>query len=241
MGFLLAWLRIFGLIISLMFLLTGLLIANALLGSSWDRGLRYRRRYTSVSKWILGVRVLTKGTPVDGPALYVSNHRSLLDPFLNLNVIDAVIVSKAEVSKYPLVGRGTRATGVIFVHRQHASSRNEAKEALRSVLTGGKSVLIYPEGTTSNELTTQEFRLGSFKVAAEESIPVVPVAIDYRNPDHKWHSGGLLPFFVRKFSSRKIYAGMVIGEPLASDSAEKLCELARSWIDDQLLKMEYPA
>ena len=240
MGYLRAWLRIIGLILSLLVLLTALLFANAVLGYSYQRGLRYRRRYTGLSLRILGVRAIIKGKPANMTALYVSNHRSMLDPFINLRVIDAVIVSKAEVAHYPLVGTGARATGVIFVQRDHSGSRNAAKEAIGDTLEGGRPVLIYPEGTTSNLVTTQEFKLGSFKVAAEAGIPVVPVAIDYQDPEHKWHSGGLLSFFVRKFSARRIKASMVIGEPLRGDNPEALCSEAQAWINDQLLGMEYP-
>ena len=92
----------------------------------------------------------------------------------------------------------------------------------------------------SNVPATQQFKLGSFKVAAEEGIPVVPVAVDYRDPEHKWQSGGLLSFFLRKFSAKRIYAGMALGEPLMSGSAEELCELSQAWIDQQLGEMEYP-
>ena len=240
MGFLRAWLRIFGLIISLLILLPCLLVANAVLGYSYQRGLRYRRRYIGISKRLLGVRVKVKGIPIDGTALYVSNHRSMLDPFIGLHIIDAVIVSKAEVAKYPLVGTGARATGVIFVQRDKVESRNTAKETLRQTLKSGKPVLIYPEGTTSNVPTSQQFRLGSFKVAAEEGIPVVPVAIDYKHPDHKWDSGGLFAFFIRKFSTRTIYAGICIGQPLTGSSGEDLCARSKAWIDDQLRQMEYP-
>jgi len=232
-----AWLRITALVLTLIYYLFGLILKTKIFGRKRERGLSYRRKYIRVSLRILGVELEKHGQQADFPALYVSNHRSLLDPLINLLYIDAVIVSKAEVSKYPLIGIGAKLTGVIFVQRQEGSSRAAAKEAIRKALLNGLPVLIYPEGTTSNVPATQEFKLGSFAVAAAENIPVVPVAVEYRNPDHKWNEGGLLPFFVRKFSAPKIEAFTAIGDPFVSNDPQVVMKKSRAWIDDQVTKV----
>ena len=237
MGTIRAWLRILGIILALVWLLSGLMLRTWIFGRTRERGLKYRRRYIKTCLWILGVRLEHSGSQIEGPALYVSNHRSMLDPFINLLFIDAVIVSKAEVSSYPLVGVGAKLTGVIFVKRDHGSSRAAAKEAIRQALKEGLPVLIYPEGTTSNLHGTREFKRGSFTVAAEEGYPVVPVMLEYRNPSHKWHEGGLLKFFVQKFSARHIDAVTEIGSPIISDDADFLCSQAQEWITDKIVEV----
>ena len=229
-----AWLRVISVVGVLAYFLSRLLATAAVRGHTDDRAFRYRRKFIRTSLGVLGVEVFYRGVQIDEPALYVSNHRSLLDPFLNLLKIDAWVVSKAEVSSYPLVGKGARETGVIFVDRENSKSRAVAKEAIRNALMEGKSILIYPEGTTSNFDTTRDFRLGSFKVAAELGIPVVPVALDYRKVEHKWHDGRLLPFFIRKFGDRRIDAAMAIGEPIKSDDATLLMRESTDWIHRQL-------
>lgn len=234
MGYARAWLRIFGIAIALGWYLSGLVVRTWVFGQDRNRGLRYRRKYIRTSLAILGVDLVREGSQIDEPALYVSNHRSMLDPFINLLFIDAVIVSKAEVSRYPLVGFGAKLTGVIFVERDKGSSRAAAKEAIREALQNGLPVLIYPEGTTSNLETTREFKLGSFNVAAEEGKPVVPVMLEYRDPEHKWHEGALLPFFLKKFSAKEIEAATVIGSPMISSDAESLRLEAQEWVGRQL-------
>lgn len=213
------------------------MLRSSIFGYDRERGFRYRRKYIRRALKILGVSVQRKGNPIDQPALYVSNHRSMLDPMVNLQVIDACIVSKAEVAKYPLVGRGAKETGVIFVDRSDTTSRSAAKDAIRNALQVGESVLIYAEGTTSNVPLTQQFKLGSFGVAAELGIPVVPVALDYQDIDHKWHDGDLFPFFLRKFSSRHIECAMTIGEPLHGETALDLMKQTKSWVNTELERM----
>ena len=232
-----AWFRVIGILLLLVFELGGLVLRSSIFGYDRERGFRYRRKYIRRALKILGVSVQRKGNPIDQPALYVSNHRSMLDPMVNLQVIDACIVSKAEVAKYPLVGRGAKETGVIFVDRSDTTSRSAAKDAIRNALQVGESVLIYAEGTTSNVPLTQQFKLGSFGVAAELGIPVVPVALDYQDIDHKWHDGDLFPFFLRKFSSRHIECAMTIGEPLHGETALDLMKQTKSWVNTELERM----
>jgi lyso-ornithine lipid O-acyltransferase len=186
---------------------------------------------------ILGLNLKVEGRAHTGPALYVSNHRSILDPFIELNLIEAFIVSKAEVARYPLIGAGARATGVIFVQRGDHTSRSATKDAIKKTLLEGFSVLIYPEGTTSNLQTTQEFKLGSFKVAFDAKIPVIPVAIDYRDETHKWDEGGLLAFIMNKFASKRIDTALQIGVPMTGDTAMEVMQNSQKWIHDELLQM----
>ncbi len=201
-----------------------------------SRGFRFRRKYIRHALKILQVECTYSGEAIAGPALYVSNHRSLLDPFLNLLKVDAWVVSKAEVESYPLVGRGAIETGVIFVQRNNSESRNAAKEAIREALKDGKSILIYPEGTTSNVPTSNEFKVGSFTVAAELDIPVVPIAVDYKKVEHKWNEGGLLKFFLNKFSDSVIYASMSIGPPMRRTDAIQLKNDAQAWINGEITR-----
>jgi 1-acyl-sn-glycerol-3-phosphate acyltransferase len=222
--------RIIALMIALLWYLLRLMLISKIMGETEERGFRYRRKFTRVALWILGVRLTIHGKMADIPVLYVSNHRSLLDPFIQLRHIDAYIVSKSEVEKYPLVGTGARETGVVFVKRESKESRVATREAIKDLLLAGKSVLIYPEGTTSNELLVQDFRVGAFKIAAEINIPVVPVAIQYSDESDHWHDGPMLPFFLRKFAKRRIEAHLSIGEMLQEQDPILLMDKARESI-----------
>ena len=45
-------------------------------------------------------------------------------------------------------------------------------------LSGGMSVVVFPEGSRSRDGRMHAFRRGAFKLATEFSLPVVPVTID---------------------------------------------------------------
>jgi 1-acyl-sn-glycerol-3-phosphate acyltransferase len=46
-----------------------------------------------------------------------------------------------------------------------------------STLRGGRSLLVFPEGTTSNADSLLPFRNGPFRAAAVSGTPVVPIAL----------------------------------------------------------------
>lgn len=237
-GRLRAYLRIALFVLAMCWYLGRLLIAFAVKGATEQRGFLYRRKFNRAAMAILGVRCTVHGRQSAQPVLYVSNHRSLLDPIIQLRYIDTYIVSKAEVEQYPLIGRGARETGVIFVKRDSRESRMASREAIRNLLKNNKSVLIYPEGTTSDLSTTRDFRMGAFEIAAELKVPVVPIAIRYTDPNDSWADGPMLPFFIRKFAKNQTHAQMWIGTPISSDDATVLMQKSREWINQRLLDKE---
>jgi len=226
--------RIVVLMTTLCWDLSQLLLISWLRGETEARGFRYRQKFTRAAMRILGVRLTLHGAQYRDPALYVSNHRSLLDPIIQLHFIDAYIVSKSEVEKYPVVGRGARETGVVFVKRESKESRVATRNAIHQLLATGKSVLIYPEGTTSNLPTIQDFKPGAFKIATEVGIPVVPVTIQYSDPEDHWHDGPMLPFFIRKFAKPHIDAYLSIGDPISASDPGRLMAEAKDVISHEI-------
>ena len=226
-----AWLRIIALIGVLAWYILRLKMTSLFVSPDEKLGFRYRRNYTRVAMRILGVHLRISGRHETIPGLYVSNHRSLLDPVIGLHFIDAYIVSKAEVAAYPLIGYGSSKTGVVFVKRENKESRMATREAIRDLLIAGKAVMIYPEGTTSDADTTIDFKPGAFEIAAETGVPVVPVAIQYASRSNHWADGPMLPFFIRKFSNRKIDVSIAFGEPIRDHDPEMLLRKSQSWIN----------
>lgn len=184
---------------------------------------------------ILGIQVHFQTGAQPSVCLYISNHRSLLDPLIELGYIDTHILSKADVEKYPLMGPGARATGVIFVERHDPDSRKAALSTIEKTLLRGASVLIYPEGTTHNEKLTSEFKRGTFDVAFNKQIPVVPVMIEYPDPEYYWTDGSLLDYFNTIFSRRgKHHINLEIGEPIFSSSANELLKTTQATINTMI-------
>ena len=212
---------------------TPLWVRAALGPIDWTHHQRVRQRFCRRALRILGIELTVAGSPYEGGAcVYASNHRSWLDPFVDLAVVWAFPVAKAEVGKLPFVAPGARATGILFVDRQDRSSRQAIMEEMTAALGRGHSILIYPEGTTSTEVGTREFKRGAFTVAATARVPLVPLVIQYSDPSYYWGDGeSLWDNFVQVAGAKRTPVHLTIGAPRAvADPAEALTEV-RAYID----------
>ena len=235
-----ASLRMLLLILSIPLLMLPYYISSPLLGRSQDRRFRLRRKWVHFVMWVLGIKVELSGNPNPDkkPILYVSNHRTFTDPVVVTAFIDAFAIAKAEVSSYPLIGRGAKETGVIFVHRDKKSSRNATKDAIEKALSEGKNILIYPEGTTGDQVLTKEFKKGSFDVAAEHQYAVVPVTLEYADTEKDyWFQRGLREQFFRQYSKSKTYTKIHFSDPVFDSNGLQLMEKAQKEIDTQIQRM----
>lgn len=115
---------------------------------------------------------------VDKKKIYVvvANHQSMLDILLLWNTkIPHKWVSKSEVFRTPFIGWQMRLHGDIELKR--ASNRGIANmiEDCKRKIEGGDSVLIFPEGTRSENDELKIFKTGAFKIALDTKTPILPI------------------------------------------------------------------
>jgi 1-acyl-sn-glycerol-3-phosphate acyltransferase len=183
----------------------------------------------------LNIRIEQTGKAVVGNFLYISNHRSYIDPVCVALWIPFVPIAKAEVGKWLLIGWGARMTGVFYVKRADKASRNSVREAARQVLKEGQAVLVYPEGTTTTKSQTSPFRAGTFVVAAEENIPVVPIAIAYDSEAAAFvDKDTFLPHFLKVFSQKQLRVRLHFFDALSRHDPNLLLQESQKLIDNQL-------
>jgi 1-acyl-sn-glycerol-3-phosphate acyltransferase len=219
--------------------MTRLAIISAVTTSSPELGFKFRKKWGRATTRILGIRIEELiAIQTNEPVLYVSNHRSMTDPMVQTAVFDSYIIAKNEVGSIPIIGKGAEMTGIVLVKREHLRSRREAQDKTKTLLNEGKSVLVYAEGTTGVEKTTIPFKIGTFKAASELGIPVVPIAIEYRDTKDMWTHGSLVAQLIRQVGQPRTYVKMRMGEPIKHDNAEHLLTLTQSWIDLQLVEMQ---
>lgn len=202
-----------------------------------EQGILLRRFAIRILHPILGSKIIVYGKESALPGLVVSNHRSYFDPVVILKNILATPVGKKEVESWPLIGNVAKTTGVIFVKRENKNSRAETLKEVSTVLENGFSIFIAPEGTTHIEPTTIDFRRGSFILAAQLGVPVMPVAIDYKNLDDAWIGDDtFIPHFLKCFSKWKTEIKVSYLNPIVSNDAEELIVLAKGQIDQELIR-----
>ena len=225
--------RGFALIFLTLWYLTPILVRAGIRGTDLSHALRIRQRWALAVTRLLGLKIQEEGLPVpEGTCLYVSNHRSYMDPIVALRQIRALPVAKAEVSGWPLVGFAARSTGILYVKRESRRSRSNTLQAMNEALNEGKSILIYPEGTTHLEPTTTTFRKGAFRLATDEQIPVVPMAIEYGRKEDAWVGDAtFLPHFLSTFGRRRTEVRIRYGQAVMHPEYPVLLKETREWID----------
>lgn len=204
------------------------------------RAFRLRRNYLRLLCLpILNIKVEFSGELTNKPSLYVANHRSFSDPAIICRYLEAFVIAKAEVADLPVLNIGAKATGVLYVKREDQSSRNAAREAMISHIKNGRSILVFPEGTVGNQQFTKEFKSGTFREAAKNGIPVVPVTLEYQSPLDMWESGGLVNQYFRQYSKWTTYTKLHISSPILPHNPEEHSTLtAKKEINIQMEQMQ---
>lgn len=127
-----------------------------------------------------GLRVLHEGKrDLDAPCL-VANHGGGFDGHVIYSHDRPVtFVARAEIAKDFFLGRAAKRLSVIFVDRETDDSRNKTVDAinnyLRSWTPNQPSLLVFPEGTTSNHTHILPFKSGAFR----SGMKIQPVRIEY--------------------------------------------------------------
>ncbi|NED54678.1 1-acyl-sn-glycerol-3-phosphate acyltransferase, partial [Micromonospora aurantiaca] len=110
---------------------------------------------------------------------------SWLDVLAVLAVSPARMLAKREVRRWPLVGALAAAAGTVFVDRSRPRDLPATVAQVAGALRSGRSVAVFPEGTTWCGAATDcrpsgGFRPAMFEAAVAAGAPVVPLRIGYR-------------------------------------------------------------
>jgi len=166
----------------LLWTLPSLLIQAVLLLLPGSGKLVFARIYWATFARLLGLAVRVVGQPATGgsrPVVFVSNHSSWLDVPVLGGQLDGCFVAKSEVSRWPLVGTIARMGRTVFVSRNRGATLSE-RDSMRGRLAAGDSLILFPEGTTSDGSRVMPFRSTFFAIAQGEHPPLIqPVSVVY--------------------------------------------------------------
>lgn len=111
--------------------------------------------------------------------IFLSNHISYLDAAIIVKAYRQPFrpLGKVEMSKVPVFGLIYR-NAIVTVDRSSATNRANSVRVLKSLISKGISVLVFPEGTFNMGITPlKEFYDGAFRVAIETQTPIKPVLL----------------------------------------------------------------
>lgn len=154
--------------------------------------------------------------------IFVSNHKSYLDAAIIPKAYRQPVrpLGKAEMSKIPVFGFIYR-NAVVSVDRGSFADRTKSVRILKSILSKGISIVVFPEGTFNMGKTPlKEFYDGAFRIAIETQTPVKPVLFldSYRRMPHE------SIFSLTPGSCRILYLDEIPVKGLTSADAGKLKE-----------------
>ncbi len=157
----------------------------SILSSLVDRRGRFAHACARGWSWLIlkttGVRVTVEGLERITPGttyIFVSNHQSIYDiPVVFASLpFQLRIIAKASLARFPVLGWHLRRGGHLFVDRQHPD-RGGILKRWRALVSDGLSLIIFAEGTRSRDGRVARFKAGSFLLAMEAGLPVVPLAV----------------------------------------------------------------
>jgi 1-acyl-sn-glycerol-3-phosphate acyltransferase len=130
---------------------------------------------------MFGLRVVVIGEPIapHHGRLVVSNHRGVADILVLWRLFGGRMVSRADLSRWPLIGLAGRRLGTVFVDRANTRSGASTIRTVRNLLRNGISVTLFPEGTTFEGDEVRPFHPGGLAAVIGTGAVVVPVGLAY--------------------------------------------------------------
>lgn len=131
---------------------------------------------------VIGCRVQVRGREHlagAGARVLVCNHTSYADVLVLLGAIgaDYQFVAKIEARKIPFIGTFLRRLGHFAIDRRNPRARVRQFAQIENALRLGQSVLLFPEGTFTQQEGVRPFHIGAFKAAVHTRCPIVPIAL----------------------------------------------------------------
>lgn len=194
----------------------------------------------------LGLARVARGPMPPRGSLLVANHLSWLDVPAALAFWPCTFVAKREVRAWPLLSTLGDALGVVWIDRSRPRDLLRVIPTLEQTLRTGHSVLLFPEGTTTNGRTLLPFRSGLLEAAVRAQALVFPVAISCHVESGEadalcWYGDEtLVANLPRVASLRGARVSLHVGAPIAVGHDRKtLARMARQQLVRRFRRMSH--
>ena len=128
-----------------------------------------------------GVKVSVTGLEniTSPPYIVMCNHQSALDIFSLIVALPLQFkwIAKRELFFIPFLGWAMKRAGYISLDRKHPREGLKAMDDAAKKIRGGMNIIIFPEGTRSQDGDLLPFKKGGFSLALRAKVPILPVGI----------------------------------------------------------------
>lgn len=145
--------------------------------------------------WLIRCDLVVHGNIATGrPVLLASNHVSWIDILALGAMTPFCFLAKREVATWPILSFFAEIQGTVFVDRRRKRSIPKANRRMAARMMEGRSVLLFPEGTTVGAFAPGRFLSSHFAAPREllrmdgsvAAVAVQPVAVAYSAADAAW-------------------------------------------------------
>jgi 1-acyl-sn-glycerol-3-phosphate acyltransferase len=130
---------------------------------------------------ICGIKIHFKNLDVKfkNVNLILANHLSYIDIVLLASITPVLFVTSVEIKEQPILGLFAKCGGSIFVERRQKMKIKKDLEQLDFYISQGFTLLLFPEGTTSNGKTLLPFKSSLFDAVINKNISILNLCIKY--------------------------------------------------------------
>lgn len=191
------------------------------------------RRWAALLLRLFDITVVVRGE-VPAPTrsgqrgrLIVANHRSAIDIGVLLSTFGGTMLSRADLATWPVLGAAARSVGTVFVERTSARSGAEAIRTIQRHLEDGRTIALFPEGTTFAGDEVRPFHGGAFVAAVRAQAEILPVGLAYPSGSGAaFLNETFLAHLGRMASSGSTRMGLAVGAPIAFEKGIRAGALA---------------
>tara|TARA_B100000579_G_scaffold435485_1_gene458889 strand:- start:1278 stop:2054 length:777 start_codon:yes stop_codon:yes gene_type:complete len=141
--------------------------------------------FYKVIKNIVGIKINSEGLEENEReglgTLYIANHVSWFDILCLGSMLNARFIAKKEVAEMGIFGFLARLSNTFFIDNSDKNMIYQYNNFIREKLIKGESLILFPEGTTSDGNGIRKFKSSLFEClnSSESQINVQPISICY--------------------------------------------------------------
>ena len=174
----------------ILLLLLGYILSSAVIsvlpaGRTFRRKMKTRNTslFSTAALAVFSVRVSLTGEQQPGtnrkPRLVVANHVSYVDVLVIASLMPSVFITSVELKQTALLGMLARFGGSLFIERRKPSYLKREIAEISRLLEDGFTIVLFPEGTTSNGTVVQPFKISLFDAAISAKADILPICLRY--------------------------------------------------------------
>ena len=144
------------------------------------RSLELTRLWAAVTAWICNLKIRVEGNADFNGGLIAANHQGVFDILVLAAIFKIRFAPKAEMRKWPLIGLLVQCNRPVWVDRSTPRKAKITAGAMSSSMQKGETMMVFPEGTTSDGRDgLLPFKSTAFQAAIDAGGSVLPVIISY--------------------------------------------------------------